>query len=372
MGNNSSDIVVFGEDWGRHPSSTQHLFRFVAEEHPVHWVNSIGLRAPRASVKDVLRLGGKLASFTGAKPLTNPAATPPKLRVHSPKVLPYHDHQFATRANSISLKRQLGALNAPILWATLPSAAPYIEALGPKAVIYYVCDDYAALPHVDADEVKRHEAALVKRADLIIATDEALASRYPQAKTRILPHGVDLGQFMEPAAKAEDLPIGKPIAGFYGSVADWVDLELIAKTARDLPNWNFVLIGQIETDISPLKRLQNVHLLGPRAHMDLPSYVQHWQVSMLPFKDCPQIRACNPLKLREYLAAGKPIAATPFPALEPYRSLVHVTGKNQDFMGAICAAGRDRRDTARQELVMEDSWQSRADTVTQWLKEMGK
>ena len=146
---------------------------------------------------------------------------------------------------------------------------------------------------------------------------ETLYKKFPREKTELLLHGVDLKKFQTPSPRAPDLPDVSKIAGFYGSLKDWIDIELLWKAAQDLPQWTFVLIGEVHTDISRLESLPNVRFLGPRKHHELPNYVQHWNVSMIPFKDTPQIRACNPLKLREYLAAGTPIASIDFPALEP-------------------------------------------------------
>ena len=131
-----------------------------------------------------------------------------------------------------------------------------------------------------------------------------------------------------------------------------------------MPAWQFVLIGAIETDVSLLRALANVTFLGPRAHHELPRYAQHWQVSLLPFRDCAQIRACNPLKLREYLAAGRAIVTTDFPALDAYRSLVTVAHDGAAFVAAISASltARDQTD-ARRARVSTETWEARAADV---------
>ncbi len=108
------------------------------------------------------------------------------------------------------------------------------------------------------------------------------------------------------------MPDDKPIVGFYGSLSGWIDIELLIKTAKTMPGTNFVFIGPVNTDTQGLDEMPNVFMLGPKPHHQLPGYVQHFRVAMLPFRDTPQIRACNPLKLREYMASGVAIAATDF------------------------------------------------------------
>lgn len=156
-------------------------------------------------------------------------------------------------------------------------------------------------------------------------------------------------------------PRRRRVAGFYGSLSDWIDVELLATAARRLPDWDFVLIGEVRTALGDLASLPNVRLLGVREHGALPAYVQNWDVSLLPFRDNPQIRACNPLKLREYLAAGTPVASTPFPALQPYVGLVEVGRDADAFVRAIAGAANDsRRNVHRRTAVAQESWEARA------------
>jgi glycosyltransferase involved in cell wall biosynthesis len=215
------------------------------------------------------------------------------------------------------------------------------------------------------------EGQMVAQADLIIATSEPLAAKFPAHKTKILPHGVDTKLFQTPVAAAPDMPIRKPIAGFYGTLANWIDEQMLAETAKALPEWQFVLIGKQETDVSDLEKLENVLLLGARPHLALPSYVQHWQVALLPFKDCPQITACNPLKLREYLSSGTPIASTDFPALAPYAPHVTVCKTGESFKNTLLTAAANNspeQRALRQASVNGESWQQRAAQALQWLE----
>jgi glycosyltransferase involved in cell wall biosynthesis len=363
-------LVVFGEDWGRFPSSTQHIIGRLARDRDVIWVNSLGLRRPRLSAADLRRAAAKIGSLFAARATATSPDRPPRLTIVNPASLSFPASATVQAFNRLTLSRQIGqaltrrGLSRPIVWTSLPSALPVLGQLGERAVVYYCGDDFGALAGVDHAPVAAMERAVVEGADLVLAASEILANRFPADKTRLVEHGVDIDLFGGPAARPADLPSGKPIAGFYGSLSSWIDFDLIARSARLLPDWWFVLIGPARTDLAPLAGLPNVRLLGPRPHGALAGYVRHWDVSLLPFRDCPQIRACNPLKLREYMAAGRPIVSTPFPALEPYRQWIEVGSDAEAYAAAIRrAAGDRRRCVDRQAIVRNESWDERAAQV---------
>ena len=382
--NGPRSIVVFGEDWGRHPSSTQHMVARLARERDVIWVNSIGMRRPRLNARDIGRVGHKLSEMAGfgqsgarAKASESVQPVPERISILSPRAISWPGNALASAFNRVSVGAQIRAeigrrsFRDPILWTSLPTALPLVGELGERGVVYYCGDDFAALEGVDHVPVAAMEQALTSRADMILACSAVLASHFPAAKTRLVPHGVDIELFQRPRPRPADMPSGDKIAGFYGSLAAWIDLEAIAATARSLPDWTFLLIGPARCDLGALAGIGNIRLLGEKPHHELPAYVQHWTVSMLPFKDSPQIRACNPLKLREYLAVGNPIVAPSFPALEPFRSLVEVHEYGCDFSAALrAAAGDTMRDEARRATVHSESWTARAAAVSALLDEI--
>jgi glycosyltransferase involved in cell wall biosynthesis len=257
---------------------------------------------------------------------------------------------------------QLG-LVAPILWISLPTAVDMVGSLGEHATVYYCCDAFGALDGVDHDPITRLEAELAARADMILTSSPVLASKFPGDKTHLVLHGVDMDLFSLPVPPPRDIPANTPVAGFYGTISEWLDTDVLVKTARLLPDWNFVFVGSVRRDVSALEQLPNVVFLGPRPHSELPGYSQNWNVSLIPFIDNAQIRSCNPLKLREYLAAGTPIVSTDFPALDKYRDLVSVADSAEAFASAIKASGKEHSREAvhkRRARVAGESWGARA------------
>ncbi len=372
----NKSLIVFGEDWGGLPSSTQHLIRHLKQDRQVVWVNSIGLRRPQFSLRDVRRVWQKLAApRTPATAMTTTHTEPEEnLHIINPRTLPAPrsrlERAIATRLLIRQIRPVIGSLGLvdPILWTSLPTAVDMAGHLGESALVYYCGDDFSALAGVDHRTVDARERELAQKADLILAASERLVEKFPADKTRLLPHGVDYARFATPAPRAVDLPDdGQPVAGFYGSLSNWLDIDLMVTVIQRLPDVHFLFIGKAETDISRLTALPNVIHLGPRPHHELPGYSQHWTISMLPFLDNAQIRACNPLKLREYLAAGRPVVSTPFPALMPYKDHVHVVTTADDMISAIHQATSSPPDNARRQLVQDHTWQARADLLSTWL-----
>ena len=370
------DMIVFGEDWGAHPSSTQHLIRQFMRDRRVIWVNSLGLRAPRLDLRDGRRILRKLGDLARRSLHAGPPAPEPRdegarpNRIIAPAALPLPGNAAAAAITRTLVSRQVKSamqeldMERPVLWTSLPTAEPLLGAFDEHAVVYYAGDDFSALDGVDHEPVVELENRLADRAGLILAASHEIAARFDPVKTMVVPHGVDIDLFSRPSKRPLDLPVGRPVVGFYGNLSGWIDISLLQQAMRALQDIHFVFIGPVNADIEALKIFENAHFLGPRRHSDLPDYVQHFDCAILPFLDTPQIRACNPLKLREYLASGAPIASTDFPALEPYRSLIHVGTTPDSFIAAIEAALADKaRANLRQRAVSNETWTRRAEDI---------
>jgi glycosyltransferase involved in cell wall biosynthesis len=141
-------------------------------------------------------------------------------------------------------------------------------------------------------------------------------------------HGVDLPHFQRAAlddqlavaAEVEALP--RPRIGFFGLIADWVDVELLDIVAAQIPEAQLVMVGSVQNTSSSMDRLTrrpNVHLLGRRPYAQLPALCKGFDVAVLPFVRSELTRAANPLKLREYLAAGLPVVSTDLPECQALR-----------------------------------------------------
>ena len=277
----------------------------------------------------------------------------------------------------------LAGLPRTILW-TFSYNYDYRDAFPPKArVVYDWIDDLGVFPYERAKLAAWHERAL-READLVLTVarrlqEDALRSR-PDA--RYVPNAVESGRFHrepEPNPALADpefaaiLAAGKPIAGYYGALANWFDYALLAAVARRRPDWSFVLIGPDHDGSlakSGVTALANVHALGPRPYPALPGYLHRFAVATIPFAINDITLATSPLKLYEYFAAGKPVISTPMPECMAY-DVVRVVRDADGFSSALdeaLQAGRDPAVATRlKALAEENTWRARAVEVMEAL-----
>ena len=370
------EFLVFGEDWGRHPSSSQHILTELMDHYEVTWINSIGLRQPKLSWRDINRVKEKLYATlshrsqvkTGNTKECNPNQAP--VAIIKPLVWPVAQAPLIKKINNALLNMQLyRKQKRRIIWAALPTAVDYLDICDSDLVIYYCGDDFSSLADVDHHYVTEMEKQLIHRADIILACSPALQDKFPASKTWLLPHGVALSQFAKPASCPADISTTQPSVGFYGSINNWLDQSLLAHLANARPGINFYLVGPVNTDITALSHIPNIHFLPAKPHHQLAGYLQHWTAAILPFIDNAQIRACNPLKLREYLAAGCPVISANFPAVHPYQPLVTTATSPNEWLQAIdsyCQLSHSERQAYAKQAsvrIAHESWENRANAV---------
>jgi len=374
-------FIVFGEDWQSHPSSTQHLFKQLAKQHQVIWINSIGMRKPTFRLIDVKRIFNKLKSlFLSKRNRPNAKTTNTSqninLTAHTLAVLPWHDNVIVRLFNKWIFNRKGFIDDEPIVyWLSVPTAISLISPREQDKVIYYCGDDFSALAGVDHKMVAPFESDLIAKADTIYVVSEPLANKMPKSKVKMLSHGVDLELFTTQTTKAVELEqICKPIIGFYGSLNAWLDKALLLKLAKERPEYQLVLIGHLVEDFSELFKLDNVTHIPAVEHDRLASFSQHWQVSILPFVDNEQIRACDPLKLKEYIATGTPIVTTRFAAVNSYQETLLIADNHQGFIERVDYAvslskSHNLNWRANQSQQASDhSWQAKAKLVCKQLR----
>ena len=193
--NRPSDIVAFAEDWGRHPTSSQHLIRCLATDRRILYVNSLGLRRPRFNAKDASRAASKLmdalAQRTAAdRPNCAQAsaidAPPPNVAIYSPMAVSWPGSRTAFSINRRVLRHQIRremvarGITRPVLWISLPSALPVVGTLDERALVYYCCDDFGSLVGVDHEPIMAMERDLVDKADIVLAASDVLAEPLPR------------------------------------------------------------------------------------------------------------------------------------------------------------------------------------------------
>jgi glycosyltransferase involved in cell wall biosynthesis len=367
-------FIVFAEDWGRHPSSTQHIFKLIAKQHYVMWFNSVGMRKPSFNWVDVKRLFNKfLLMFTKQQSSDIPTTQP--VNIQNPFILPWHDNTLVNRFNKHQVMKYTKGLSddSIIYWVSVPTAVDMIHVRPQDTLIYYCGDDFESLAGVDHTMIKHCEERLIHKADYIFVASQKLLKKMPTHKTQVLEHGVDYDLFTQCTFRHQIMKKLNNVIGFYGSISTWLDYELLLKIATERPNYQLLLIGKAHVNIDQLIALDNVMHICEVKHSELIHFSQHWQISILPFCDNGQIRACNPLKLKEYLAVGKPIVSTRFPAVESYKDIVFVADDHDGFLARLDYAMYVSQNAlfdwqhGSRDCVKKHSWQHKAQYVLEQL-----
>ena len=377
-------IVAFAKDWHEDPTSNHHVLRELAKTRRVLWLNSLATRTPKlSSGRDLGKIKRKLGEF-----VRGPQNVENDLWVMSPLVLPLPHSAVARAINRQVLRATIRALRLRLgikdfqLWTFLPNTADYVGTLGESLSVYYCVDEWSMFSYLDKEQTVAAEHKLLDRVDAVFAINHALADakRERNQATYVSPHGVDHAQFARAlddatVVPADIAPLPHPRIGFYGTLQTWVDFELIAHIARARPAWQIVLIGQQLADVSALRGLPNVHLLGQKRHDELPAYCKGFDVGMIPYRIDERMAFVNPLKLREYLSAGIPVVSTAVPEVMRYANLCEIATTPAEFIGAIervlADTTREAR-RARSAAMTKETWAARVAEVTQTVDQIAQ
>lgn len=227
-------------------------------------------------------------------------------------------------------------------------ALDLLNGLSRRALLYHCSDDFTLVPSFP-ESFGSLERELMKEADGVVTTAEALTSAKRPFCRRIwtIPNGADVDHFSR--VRDHDLQVApdlerleSPRIGYVGTVFRWIDQEWVFWTAKQEPEWNFVFVGPIETDVSRLRDLRNVHFFGPRDYQSLPEYLKGFDVATVPFRIDDLTLRASPIKFYEYLASGLPVVATRLPDLEPYRDVCWLVDNPQGFHEAVRQALREK------------------------------
>ena len=384
------NLIVFSDDWGRHPFSCQHLMQhFLKAGSRILWVNTIGLRTPRLTPYDIKRSLQKITSWLRPKKQQTPLSLPPNLRVIAPVMLPFNNispvrafnrssvvkavQQAITEWSKESREATTWRPEAPIIVATVPNAADYLGLLNECLAVYYCVDDFTLWPGMNQPEMVRGmEEELLRKADLIVATSSSLQQSRTRGNTvpKILTHGVDIDHFSKiPATRPPQMEkLGKPIVGFYGLVDLRLDANLVRALLQQHPDWKFVFIGNSLISLDDLNAYPNFHHVPAVDYHYLPDYASCFDVAILPYKVNEQTTNINPLKLREYIATGKAVVSTPLPesvALEP---AVSIAADAASFAKAIeKALQNDLSPEKRRTALTGATWADKAHLLSDWI-----
>ncbi len=262
-----------------------------------------------------------------------------------------------------------------ISWISYP---PHIKLVNKFSEDFLVFDAIDDASDEFADWAKNLDE-ISSKANLIFTTAEKLYNYHKSnhKNVHMCPNGADYEHFNKAkeifAPKPKDLPNSKPIVGYFGAVAPWIDWNLIKYLSLTNKNINFVIIGPRYGVNTRIVRAKNIYYLGRKEYQKLPLYLQYFDVCILPFKISSMIEGCNPIKMYEYLSAGKPTVSTNMPEVASIKE-VYTAKNNREFNLYIHKALSEKNDyekiNNRMQFAKRNSWEHRAHIVVNVLDNM--
>jgi glycosyltransferase involved in cell wall biosynthesis len=367
-------ILMVGYDWGLVFQRPQQLALRLAREHEVLYRGSGEFWGRR--ILNRLRQGSPPAPLV-RRPRANltVVSIPHGLPFRWQERWPRLDHGLATLgASLVAEPKGSQYFDAAMLFST--ALVDVLTWLPVRArVKVYDCFDenvhFFPPGSPAAINAERAEKLAVQNADLVLASALPLKERLDQEHANVVL--VPNGAAFEYLSSSESLPVPPelagvtgPVLGFVGTVEHWVNVELIAQVAQELPDFTLVIVGPLECDVTVLRGKPNIILPGRQPYERLPAFLQRFDVAMIPFVESPLTRAVDPVKFYEYSAMGKPVVATPLPTLQARGNLVYRARTGSEFAAQVRRAIQEdspERRHERIEFARQNSWASRVDVI---------
>lgn len=371
-GLSGESIVCFaGEDWWyHHPHSKNHILKRLARSNRVLFINSLTMGLPGITNPDLLlKIRRKMKSYWRWL-----RRVPEGLYVMTPLSIPAYGTkpvQLLNRyllAAQIRLAMKICGLSSPILWVAIPSAAVVVEQLPAKLILYQVSDKYDANEDsaIDPDVIRGFDHRLKELAGAVLYSGRKLYEEALEPNRFFLEQAVDFDHFAKEASHTNPAiaQIPRPVLGYFGAMDYVMDAALIEQVARQRPDWSWVFIG-LRSNFMAIKA-PNIHFLGSKPYSELPEYIRHFDVCVLPWRLGNKFTSYgSAIKVREYLATGKPVVMAPlyeyhdFPGIRFYRTV-------DEFVAAVehaihCDSAQDREQ--RQSAVRNATWDARTRQV---------
>ncbi len=281
--------------------------------------------------------------------LKKPRVVEPNLYVVTPPLLLPFFQMFTALAvvnnlvMGIYLRRVCARLGikSPLVYTYVPYSHLAIKMIGSSNVLYEKVDDLSAAEGlVKKSTVQKLEAKLLKITNAVVVTATKLKTMLAgkHENVEVIPNACEVSHFrkaMTAAVADEIAAIPQPRIGFVGMFAYWLDQDLIAHLADSYRSWQFIFIGPVSTNTEKLRRYPNIHFVGRVPYSELPRYMAGIDVFINPYKRDDVAASCSPLKVFEYLAAGRPVVSVPMPEVTRFAPDLVIANDYFDFGKAI-------------------------------------
>lgn len=374
---NQDVICISSIDWDFIWQGHQEIMSSLAAQGcRVLFIENTGVRAP--TWRDLPRLRQRLRNWW--RSTRGFRKERENLFIYAPCLIPLPYSRIARWINRWWIMRELRhwmnvmGVDCPVVWTFLPTplAIDIIRSLNPKLSVYYCIDNLAASSPA-ARRLTRYEQEMFRLVDTVFVTSAGLYQHAAaHAKdVHMFPFSVNFERFEAWRNNGVDkLPddvaaIPEPRIGYVGGIHRWLDQDLLCRLAKTHPDWSFVFVGPVQTDVSRLAEHKNVHLLGSKPHETLPAYISSFNVALIPYELAPYTQCVYPTKMNEYFAMGKPIVSTPLNEViafnQRHGQCISIAPTAEAFSRSVIAelkesvAGVERRI----QIAKENSWSHR-------------
>ena len=269
-------------------------------------------------------------------------------------------------------------------WAVHVLQHPFwyrLASFVPAARVVYDCMDYHA---GFSNTAKAHDAVeqkMLAGSDLTIVTSDFLAdyARKASRHVEIIRNAAEFDHFHAAFQPSRERVARRPVIGYYGAIAEWFDAELLASLASEFDDCDVHLIGSDTASVGVrLRQYANVRLLGEKPYAELPQWLASFDVCLIPFRVNQLTLATNPVKIYEYLSAGKPVVCVDLPELKQFEDLVYRAQGVEDFMTQVRSAlNESQRPGAwdlcqrRMDFVRQQTWEQRGQALRKAAEDAG-
>ena len=371
-------VTLVPLDWHAPWSTQQYLMNRLARYFPSVWVNpSLGWRELLA------RMSHSIPDRSRAQP--DPVEA---IMIHDWKWLPklYRPRAVAELFDQLRLAgaarrlRQRGCRRI-VLYLWRPQFAPALDLMRHDIRCYHIDDEYTF--SLTEKPTPASEERLIRRVDQVIIHSPGLLQKkgHLNPRTMFVPNGVNYSEYATPRPEPMDMRgIPHPRVGYTGRIKLQMDFPLLVELARRHSSWSFVFIGPRgnvtgdESQLAKLVQLPNVYMLGERSVADLPAYVQHFDAGMLCYDVNDYTKYIYPLKLHEYLAAGRPVVGSPIRTLQDFTHVIRLASTPDEWSRELAAALEPsalsiENVRARQDVALRFDWGRHATAIARTICE---
>jgi GT2 family glycosyltransferase/glycosyltransferase involved in cell wall biosynthesis len=355
------DYIIWGViDWHFRHQRPQQLARTIAESgRRVFYISSDFRDDTRAGFDiEQLDAGGRLFQV--------------KLYLKKPPTI-----YFVAPTNEVI--RQLRASIGRLLdWAAVCSVVSFVQhsfwydiaRVMPDSRLIYDCIDHHEGFGNNSNAIISLEHQLFEKADLTVTTSgwlDQLASKYSRQRI-LIRNACDFEHFSHKPQTIYEDSKRRRIIGYYGAIANWFDQDLVEAVAIHFSDCCLLLVGADTVRAQErLGHLKNVVFLGEVEYSELPYYLHAFDVAILPFRINPLTLATNPVKVYEYLAAGKPVVSVRLPEVVAFDQLISTANSTEDFIGALDTIlenkSTEREVQIRKQFASQQTWRHRTELL---------